>query len=302
MVISLAAEGGLFDSFGGLPLHPLVVHLAVILLPFSALAMAVLVFVRLWRARFGWLTLAGLAVGTVAAVVAKESGEALAHRVGEPEEHARYGDILPLVAIALFIVAAGWFLLQRRADLARSASADRAVARSTTAQSETLLPRLLGLATAALAIGTIVLTVLTGHTGAQAVWSGIVTSTTNASQTNAEPTPSPSSTSSTPATTSSTSNSTTGSTSSPATSAPPATPAGYTKAAVAQHNSATSCWTIVSGNVYDLTSWIGQHPGGRERILATCGIDATAPFVAQHGTVGRAVSVLAGYKLGALTG
>lgn len=305
MVISLAAEGGLFDSFGGLPIHPLVVHLAVIVLPLSALGMAVLVFVRPWRARFGWLTLVGLAVGTVAAVVAKESGEALAHHVGEPQDHARYGDVLPLVAAALFVVAAGWFLLQRRADRVRvgAGGAGGIGGAAGAAQQPEALPRLLGLATAALAVGTIVLTVLTGHTGAQAVWGGVVTNAVGApaSSDNATPSTTPSST---PTTTTATSSLPTTTTTPPATtttSGPPVPAAGYTKAAVAQHNSATSCWTIVNGSVYDLTSWIDQHLGGRDRILGICGIDGTAQFVAQHGTVGRAVRVLATYQLGPLS-
>lgn len=52
---------------------------------------------------------------------------------------------------------------------------------------------------------------------------------------------------------------------------------------VASHADATSCWTVISGNVYDLTSWIGKHPGGDKAILASCGIDATEMFNGKHG-------------------
>ncbi|AHB41704.1 hypothetical protein P148_SR1C00001G0916 [candidate division SR1 bacterium RAAC1_SR1_1] len=52
---------------------------------------------------------------------------------------------------------------------------------------------------------------------------------------------------------------------------------------VASHADATSCWTVISGNVYDLTSWIGKHPGGDKAILASCGIDATEMFDEKHG-------------------
>lgn len=52
---------------------------------------------------------------------------------------------------------------------------------------------------------------------------------------------------------------------------------------VASHADATSCWTVISGNVYDLTSWIGKHPGWDKAILASCGIDATTMFDAKHG-------------------
>lgn len=70
---------------------------------------------------------------------------------------------------------------------------------------------------------------------------------------------------------------------------------------VKKHASASSCWTVVNGNVYDLTRWINRHPGGRARILAMCGKDATKAFRAEHGTQKRPNSILAGYKLGTLS-
>lgn len=71
-------------------------------------------------------------------------------------------------------------------------------------------------------------------------------------------------------------------------------------AQVRKHAGASSCWTVVNGNVYDLTRWINRHPGGRARILGMCGEDATAAFRAEHGGQARANKVLAGYKLGPL--
>ncbi len=46
---------------------------------------------------------------------------------------------------------------------------------------------------------------------------------------------------------------------------------------VAKHNTASDCWTIIHGQVFDITNGIGSHPGG-EAILAGCGIDATEMF------------------------
>ena len=40
-----------------------------------------------------------------------------------------------------------------------------------------------------------------------------------------------------------------------------AAPSGYTTQQVALHNTAKNCWTSISGTVYDLTKWIGTHPG-----------------------------------------
>ena len=84
-------------------------------------------------------------------------------------------------------------------------------------------------------------------------------------------------------------------------STPSKTPSGYTMAEVAAHNNSASCWSAINGNVYDLTSWIGQHPGGQQAILSICGKDGSAAFNAQHGGQRRPANELAGFKIGALT-
>jgi cytochrome b involved in lipid metabolism len=52
---------------------------------------------------------------------------------------------------------------------------------------------------------------------------------------------------------------------------------------VEKHNSKESCFTVINGNVYDLTKWIDKHPGGSENILGICGKDGTMAFQNQHG-------------------
>lgn len=81
---------------------------------------------------------------------------------------------------------------------------------------------------------------------------------------------------------------------------PAPTTAGITMAVVAAHNTQASCYTVVSGVVYDVTSWIAQHPGGSSAILSMCGKDGTAAFTGQHGGQARPASELASFKLGAL--
>jgi L-lactate dehydrogenase (cytochrome) len=44
---------------------------------------------------------------------------------------------------------------------------------------------------------------------------------------------------------------------------------------VQKHNSVESCWVVILGNVYDVTSFIDRHPGGRNAILKAAGTDAT---------------------------
>jgi len=53
--------------------------------------------------------------------------------------------------------------------------------------------------------------------------------------------------------------------------------ASYTLADVAQHATQLDCWLAIEGKVYDVTDFIGKHPGGKA-ILRGCGKDATVLF------------------------
>jgi cytochrome b involved in lipid metabolism len=89
-------------------------------------------------------------------------------------------------------------------------------------------------------------------------------------------------------------------TSSPSTSAQAQTAATYTMVQVQAANTASKCWSVISGKVYNLTSWISQHPGGSSAILGLCGKDGTAAFSGQHGGQARPASELAGFYIGNL--
>jgi cytochrome b involved in lipid metabolism len=87
----------------------------------------------------------------------------------------------------------------------------------------------------------------------------------------------------------------------PSKSATPIASSGLTKLTleeVSKRNSNTSCWSIVYGNVFDLTKWIGKHPGGAEKIRAICGKDGTTSFERQHTGDGGAANQLSNYYLG----
>jgi len=77
--------------------------------------------------------------------------------------------------------------------------------------------------------------------------------------------------------------------------------ASYTMEKVKANAGATSCWTVIKGNVYDLTAWINQHPGGSSSIKSLCGVDGSSAFAAQHQGQSKPESRLAGYLLGPLT-
>jgi len=89
------------------------------------------------------------------------------------------------------------------------------------------------------------------------------------------------------------------------TPAPTPTPtpstSGYTMAQVKSNNSAKSCWAVIDGFVYNLTTWINSHPGGAGAIVSLCGTDATAAFKSQHGNQGKPAAKLDSFRLGALS-
>lgn len=78
----------------------------------------------------------------------------------------------------------------------------------------------------------------------------------------------------------------------------PSVAGGIARMTVASHNSRQSCWTIINGNVYDLTSWIPQHPGGEDNILKLCGTDGSADFNGKHGGAPKQAGILSGFKIG----
>lgn len=90
-----------------------------------------------------------------------------------------------------------------------------------------------------------------------------------------------------------------GATTTPEQASEPALVDSYTLAEVAAHASKESCWTTVDGDVYDLTSFIPNHPGG-EKILKICGIDGSSVFGGKHGANDQAKAMLATLKIGVL--
>ncbi|KAJ7969538.1 cytochrome B5-like protein [Quillaja saponaria] len=61
-------------------------------------------------------------------------------------------------------------------------------------------------------------------------------------------------------------------------------PKTYNKTEVLLHNKRTDCWIIIKNKVYDITSYVEEHPGG-DAILAHAGDDSTEGFFGpQHAT------------------
>ena len=69
---------------------------------------------------------------------------------------------------------------------------------------------------------------------------------------------------------------------------------------MAKHGTASSCWTAIDGNVYDVTGWITRHPGGQRPILGLCGKDGSSAFDNQHGGQSRPAAELKQFLIGTL--
>uniref|UniRef100_A0A8C9S2H4 Cytochrome b5 type B n=1 Tax=Scleropages formosus TaxID=113540 RepID=A0A8C9S2H4_SCLFO len=52
----------------------------------------------------------------------------------------------------------------------------------------------------------------------------------------------------------------------------------YTLEEVKQHNTSTDSWLVIHDRVYDISSFLEEHPGGEEVLLEQAGADATESF------------------------
>ncbi|CAG9531526.1 unnamed protein product [Cercopithifilaria johnstoni] len=51
-----------------------------------------------------------------------------------------------------------------------------------------------------------------------------------------------------------------------------------TRAQVTEHNTGSSSWICIENKVYDLTTFLDEHPGGSEVLLRVAGSDATEAY------------------------
>lgn len=142
------------DEVGGLPLHPLVVHAVVVLVPLAAVGLIVMASSGARSKRYSPAVMIVAGLGAASAFLAMVSGQAFRKSLGmSKQQHFEYGEYLPWVALVLFAVIVVLALLDRQGGGKRSG-----------------LGTILAIVGMVVAIGAIVLTVLTGHSGAALVW------------------------------------------------------------------------------------------------------------------------------------
>jgi hypothetical protein len=144
--------------FAGLPLHPLLVHSAVILVPLVAIGALVMSYLPSFSRRHGKLILIVALVAQVSVFLAKISGEAFSEILDkEVEKHAQLGEIAPFVTIPMVAL----IYLRWRMDRAGSSTGSVAIRRLTS----------VALVIASLA--SLVVIFVVGHSGASSVWGWI---------------------------------------------------------------------------------------------------------------------------------
>lgn len=154
--------------FNGLPIHVLLVHFVVIVVPLAALCA---VLVSAWpaaRRRLGVVSPLVALAALISVPITTQAGEALEEQVAETafsEAHTHIGrDLLPW-AIALFAVAAAqwaWFHF--------FTGTGRWTTHISSRPMRIAIRVLLILAVAAVAIGAVIEVIVIGESGARSVW------------------------------------------------------------------------------------------------------------------------------------
>lgn len=166
----------------GLPAHVLLVHVVVVLVPLTALALVICAAWPSGARRLG-VALPVLALVTLASVpLTTHAGEWLeGHVDSDPlvREHARLGDELLPWALGLFVLAAAvWWVVRRSGAAARATSGVEA--RGSAVAVGTPLRAVAVVLSLVVAAGAVVQTYRIGDSGAKAAWHDGFSSTATA--------------------------------------------------------------------------------------------------------------------------
>jgi hypothetical protein len=147
------------DTIFGLPMHPLIVHATVVIVPTAALLVAVAAIYPRFRAWVGPVPALAALLSCLLVPLSTGSGEELEHRVGETslvQKHADLAGTLIWFVIPLAVVAVVGYWLHRSPATAKA-----------------LVPAV-AIGAVLLSGATLVDVALIGHSGAKASWSKVV--------------------------------------------------------------------------------------------------------------------------------
>ena len=160
----------MLDTIFGLPVHALVIHAVVVLIPLCALGVVVMAVWAVWRERLRlpvWLL---LVVGGFSTLLAKQSGEKLQARVSTPgnpvqrqliNHHVSIGTQAVVVVFVFCVAVTVWLYLDWRPPAGMSATVTKVMS-------------VVAVVAAVAATGWVV---WAGHAGSTAVWQQTIVAT-----------------------------------------------------------------------------------------------------------------------------
>ena len=224
MAITYFLPYGTWAEIGALPAHPLIVHGVVVFLPIISILLLVGMFKRSFLERVHTYMIPVLAISTVGVLAAKSSGDSLSAAVGLPEFHAEWGNNLVPLAMALLVsfIIFSVFTFYKKIKIAST---------------------VLGGVMSILAIGTIAMTYIVGHSGAESVWKEQYAEAKKPIESGIR---------------------------------------AISLDEVRLHNNQRDCWTVVGDSVYDVTSFVSRHPAGSPAIKEMCGKNASEDYLGEH--------------------
>jgi uncharacterized membrane protein len=171
------------DTLFGLPAHPLLVHIPIVLLPLAAIGVIVMLIKPSWHQRYRWVVLGMGIAGALGATLAAQAGEELENRIVAVEgreaarrwhDHAEMGETARNVALLFVLVLLVFVLLpwwqERRVY---QPDADGVVPNG----GHRVLVIVVSVLAVLTAAGSVVTIVQAGHTGSKSVWETYVRDT-----------------------------------------------------------------------------------------------------------------------------
>lgn len=159
------------NSFLGIPAHPLLVHIPVVLIPLATVGVILMAIRPSWWVRYQWPTIVISGVGTIGAILAAGSGEGLEEAVEDTASrpvlraHVEAGEVARTVSIVFFavlvavVVVVPWWMKRRAADAGNG--------------SPRWLRTMTSIVLVITALGASWTVYDAGHSGAKSVWSDV---------------------------------------------------------------------------------------------------------------------------------
>jgi uncharacterized membrane protein len=160
-----------------LPVHVMVVHAVVVLVPLAVLGSIAVVLWPAARRRYGWLVVVLAAVATGCIPIATDTGDALEHSLPRTDlmaVHTHLGDqLLPFVAAMFVFVTAFVALHQRNGTAARREGPGTMTAAPALTGGVRIVAVVLAALTVVLAVVSGVQVYRIGESGARAAWGDV---------------------------------------------------------------------------------------------------------------------------------